>query len=97
VHSEISWPSVRPRGLSVFERVHPGTGEHSMETCHKTRHTSILKGSDDSVMHFEESCFWTLSIVQCFSLKTTFRRLALLPSSGKWGEDTYSVGSLVDC
>jgi hypothetical protein len=29
---------------------------------------------------FEESCFWTLSIVQCFSLKTTF-----LPSSGKNG------------
>jgi hypothetical protein len=26
----------------------------------------ILKGSDDGVMHFEESCFWTLSIVQCF-------------------------------
>jgi hypothetical protein len=30
---------------------------------------SILKGSDDGVMHFEESCFWTLSIVQCFSFK----------------------------
>jgi hypothetical protein len=44
----------------------------------------ILKGSDDGVMHFEESCFWTLSTLQCFFLKkTTFRMLALLPSSGK--------------
>jgi hypothetical protein len=44
-----------------------------------------LKGSDDGVIiHFEESCCRTLSMVQCFSLKT-FRRLALLPSSG-WGE-----------
>jgi hypothetical protein len=25
---------------------------------------SVLKGSDDGVMHFEESCFWTLSIIQ---------------------------------
>jgi hypothetical protein len=47
--------------------------------------SSILKGSDDAVMHFEESCFRTLSIVQCFPLKTTFRKLALLPSSGKNG------------
>jgi hypothetical protein len=46
---------------------------------------SILKGSDDGVMHFEESFFGTLPIVQCFSLKTTFRKLALLPSSGKKG------------
>jgi hypothetical protein len=30
---------------------------------------SILNGSDDGVMHFEESCFWTLSIVQCFFFK----------------------------
>jgi hypothetical protein len=30
---------------------------------------SIMKGSDDGVMHFEESCFWTLSIVQCFFFK----------------------------
>jgi hypothetical protein len=36
-------------------------------------------------MHFEESCFTTLSIVKCFYLKTTFRQLALLPSSGKKG------------
>jgi hypothetical protein len=28
--------------------------------------SSILKGSDDGVMHFEKSCFRTLSIVQCF-------------------------------
>jgi hypothetical protein len=35
------------------------------------------------VISFEESCFRTLSIVQCFSLRTTFRKLALLPSSGK--------------
>jgi hypothetical protein len=46
---------------------------------------SILKGSDDCVMHFEESCFRTLSIVQCFSLKTPFRKLALFPSSGEKG------------
>jgi hypothetical protein len=47
---------------------------------------SVLKGSDDGVIHFKESCFTTLFIVQCFSLKTTFRKLALLPSSGKkWG------------
>jgi hypothetical protein len=43
---------------------------------------SILNGSDDGVVLFEESCFRTLSIVQCFSLKM-FRKLALLPSSGK--------------
>jgi hypothetical protein len=46
---------------------------------------SILKGCDDGVMHFEESCFRTLFIVQYFSLKATFRKLALLPSSGKGG------------
>jgi hypothetical protein len=45
---------------------------------------SVLKGSDDGVVHLEESCFWTLSIVQRFIFKeTTFRKLALLPSSGK--------------
>jgi hypothetical protein len=36
-------------------------------------------------MHFEESCFTTLSIVHCFSLKTTFRKLDLLLSSSKKG------------
>jgi hypothetical protein len=51
---------------------------------------SIPKGSDDGVMHFEESFFRTLSIVQCCFFKTTF------PSSGKkgGGGGTYSVGSL---
>jgi hypothetical protein len=45
---------------------------------------------------FEESCFMTLSIVQCFSLKITFRKPALLPSSGKKGGrgGTYSMGSI---
>jgi hypothetical protein len=43
---------------------------------------SILKGYDYGVTHFEEYCFRTLSVIQCFSLKTTFRKLALLPSSG---------------
>jgi hypothetical protein len=43
----------------------------------KIKDKSILKGSDDGVMPFEESYFWALSIVQCFSLKTTFRKLAL--------------------
>jgi hypothetical protein len=46
---------------------------------------SVLKGSDDGVMHVEESCFRTLSIVQCFFFKnvseagsaSVFRRLAL--------------------
>jgi hypothetical protein len=28
--------------------------------------TIALKGSDDGVLHLEKSCFWTLSIVQCF-------------------------------
>jgi hypothetical protein len=28
-------------------------------------YTSVLKGSDDGVLHLEESCFWTLSII-CF-------------------------------
>jgi hypothetical protein len=57
---------------------------------------TILKGSDDGAMHFEESCFRPLSIVQCFALKTTFRKLALLSYSGKKGGRgcTYSVGSL---
>jgi hypothetical protein len=44
-----------------------------------------VKGSDDGAMHFQESCFGTLSVVQYFSLKTTFRKLALFPSSGKKG------------
>jgi hypothetical protein len=44
-----------------------------------------MKVTDDGVMHFEESCFRTLSIVQRFSLETTFRKLTLLPSSGKKG------------
>jgi hypothetical protein len=43
---------------------------------------SILKGYDYGVMHFEEPCFTTSSIVLCFPLKTTFRKLPLLPSSG---------------
>jgi hypothetical protein len=44
----------------------------------------ILKSSDDGVLlHFKESCFWTLSIVQCFLKNTTFRKLDLFPSSGK--------------
>jgi hypothetical protein len=30
---------------------------------------SFLKGSDDGVMHFEESCIRILSIVQCFLFK----------------------------
>jgi hypothetical protein len=30
---------------------------------------SVLKGSDDGVVHLEESCFWTLSIVQRFFFK----------------------------
>jgi hypothetical protein len=51
-----------------------------------THNCTVLKGSDDGVMHFEESLFMTLSIVQCFSLKTKFRKLALFPSSGKKGE-----------
>jgi hypothetical protein len=51
-----------------------------------------LKGFDDGVMHFEESCFWTLSIFQCFFiLKTTFRKLALFPSSGKKGGKGWHV------
>jgi hypothetical protein len=37
-----------------------------------TNQESILRGSDDGVMHFEESCFRTSSIVQCFSLKQRF-------------------------
>jgi hypothetical protein len=27
---------------------------------------SILKGSDDGVLYLEESCCWTLSIIECF-------------------------------
>jgi hypothetical protein len=27
---------------------------------------SILKGSDDGVLHLKESCLWTFSIIQCF-------------------------------
>jgi hypothetical protein len=58
----------------------------SLNCDHKRSHCSILKGSDDGVMHFEAAFFTTLSIVQCFSLKT-FQKLALLPSSGKkWGK-----------
>jgi hypothetical protein len=47
-------------------------------TCHSaceevssspSRKESILKGSDDGVMHFEESCFRALSIVQCSFFK----------------------------
>jgi len=58
---------------------------------------SVLKGSDDGVMHVEESCFRTLSIVQCFSLRTTFRKLALLPSSGKKGGKGWHLPPLPFC
>jgi hypothetical protein len=37
--------------------------------CCSVAFHSILKGSEDGVMHFEESCFWTLSIIQCFFFK----------------------------
>jgi hypothetical protein len=46
----------------------------------------------------EETFFRTLSVLKCFFLlKTTFRKLALLPTSGKKGGGrggTYYVGSL---
>jgi hypothetical protein len=32
----------------------------------------VLKGFDDAVMRFEESCFWTVSIVECFFFKKSF-------------------------
>jgi hypothetical protein len=52
---------------------------------------SILKGSDDGVLHSKESDFWTLSIVQCF-LKNTqcfgnwicFRNVIFLENIGRW-------------
>jgi hypothetical protein len=44
---------------------------------------SILKGSDEGVLHLKQSGFWTLSIVQCFLRNATFRKLNLFPSSGK--------------
>jgi hypothetical protein len=40
-----------------------------LTNCFNSQVKSILKGSDDVVMHFEESCFRTLSIVQCFFFK----------------------------
>jgi hypothetical protein len=44
---------------------------------------TILKCSDDGVLHLKESCFWTFSIVRCFPQNTTYRKLDLFPSSGK--------------
>jgi hypothetical protein len=81
----------------VVVKRHLFSDSHHVASNEEVKSKSMLKGSDDGVMHIEESCFRTLSIVQCFSLKTTFRKLALLPSSGKGGGgrgDTYSVGSL---
>jgi hypothetical protein len=44
---------------------------------------TILKCSDDGVLHLKESWFWTFSIVRCFPQNTTYRKLDLVPSSGK--------------
>jgi hypothetical protein len=58
----------------------------------------IMKGFDDGVMHFEEYCFWTLYIVQCFFpfKKQRFGSwFCFLLQVKKWGRGgTYSVGSL---
>jgi hypothetical protein len=104
IHAYIIWrmdkgpiggpvPQVSPRARSTTEdAIISATTVYVM--CIKN--TFILKGSDDGVMHFEESCFRTSSIVQYFPLKT-FQKLALLPSSGKrrgGGDGTYSVESL---
>jgi hypothetical protein len=47
----------------------------------------ILKGSDDGILYLIKPRFWTLSIVTGYK-NTTFRELALLPSSGKRGGPT---------
>jgi hypothetical protein len=51
----------------------------------------ILKVSDDGLMHFEESCFRTLSIVQCFSLKITFRKLVCFRLQVKGGGEGWHL------
>jgi hypothetical protein len=48
----------------------PAVSKYPMEWKHGGK--PIMKGSDDSVMYFEESCFRTLSVVQYFSLKQRF-------------------------
>jgi hypothetical protein len=54
-----------------------------VNTACASRLQSILKGSDDGVLLFKESGFWAFSIVQCFLINKTFRKLNLFPSSGK--------------
>jgi hypothetical protein len=65
-------------------------GEHTKLfplSCRMQRiYFSILKGSDDGVLYLIKPHFWTLSIITGY--KTTFRELALLPSSGKRGDPT---------
>jgi hypothetical protein len=80
---------VSPRGICGGQTGN-GTGSSPISSAfisqhHSTEdlHTHIMWGW--TMGPFEESLFRTLSIVQCFSLKTTFRKLALLTSSGKKG------------
>jgi hypothetical protein len=72
-HIRLEWP----RKKVIPEPTRPRTWDSEQNE----QPASILKGSDDGVMHFEES--YPSSNV--FSLKTTFLKLALFPSSGKRG------------
>jgi hypothetical protein len=73
IHAYIIWrmdkgPQVSPRARSTAEDAIIISEHVSATTVYVMciKNTFILKGSDDGVMHFEESCFTTSSIVQCF-------------------------------
>jgi hypothetical protein len=60
----------------IYDMTSRGHNCENPKTCDTTSQQQtvlavldILKGSENGVMHFEESCFWTLSIVQSFFFK----------------------------
>jgi hypothetical protein len=69
--------------IAESDPVNADGSPHSSESM--GNQNAFLKGSDDGVFHFRESCLWTLSIVQCFFLpkNAASRKLGLFPSSRK--------------
>jgi hypothetical protein len=59
-----------------------GQEQRIHEEIKTSKGKSILKGSNDGILHLKESRLWTLSIVQFF-FNTTFQKLNLFQSSRK--------------
>jgi hypothetical protein len=63
-------------GRTTFKVILPNAQKIEVKIC---PYISILKGSDNGVLHLKELGFWTLSIVQWFLKNTTFRKLDQFP------------------